>query len=256
MEIDEAFLTLGGSELPLYLSVGQLYVPFGYFESYMLSDPLTLEIGEAREKAAQLGFETSGLYGSVYVFNGMTQDGSEDKIDHYGSNIGFSQEIKNLSYDFGVSYINDIADSDGLSDAISDDDWPVQDYEYVGGFGAYISFNIGSISLIGEYVTALDQFDVEHLAFNGIGAEPKAWNVELGYTFNIAGKETTLAIGYQGTEEAMELPETRLLTALSVSIYDNTTFSLEYAYDEDYDISDGGTGKDANNVILQLAVEF
>ncbi|OAD19294.1 hypothetical protein THIOM_005082 [Candidatus Thiomargarita nelsonii] len=143
-----------------------------------------------------------------------------------------------------MSYINDIGDSDGLSDNATS-----PDYDYVDGLGAHFFFNIGPVSLIGEYVTALDGFNVDHFAFNGKGAEPKAWNAEVGYSFEIATKETTLALGYQGTEEmvAMELPETRVLAGLSVGIYENTTFSFEYARDEDYDESDGGTGKDADD---------
>jgi len=248
LEIDEAFVTLGSD---VYLAVGQLYVAFGNFESQMISDPLTLELGEAREKAAQVGFETGGVYGAIYAFNGAT--GSEDKIDHYGANIGFAQETERFSYDLGVGYISDIGDSDGLSDNATS-----PDYDYVGGLGAHFLFNIGPISLIGEYVTALDGFNVDHLAFNGKGAEPKAWNAEMGYSFEIGGKETTFALGYQGTEEmvAMELPKTRILAGLSVGIYENTTFSFEYARDEDYDEGDGGTGKDADMMILQLAVEF
>jgi hypothetical protein len=64
---------------------------------------------------------------------------------------------------------------------------------------------------------------VDHFAK---GAEPKAWNAEVGYTFEIAGKETTLALGYQGTEEMVALPETRVLAGFSVGIYENTTFAF------------------------------
>ncbi|HIE02099.1 MAG TPA: LbtU family siderophore porin [Thiotrichaceae bacterium] len=264
LEIDEAFITLGNfTEVPFYLAAGQLYVPFGRFESHMISDPLTLEIGEAREKAAQLGFEIEGLYGSVYIFNGMTQDDADDKIDHYGANLGFAQETEAFSYDVGVSYISDLADSDGLSGALegvapAGDLSQLADYDYVNGLGAHLLFNIGPVSVIGEYLTALDDFNAEHLAFKGKGAEPKAWNAELGYSFNIVGKETTFALGYQGTDEAVaiELPETRLLAGLSMGIYKNTTFSVEYAHDEDYDVSNGGSGEDAQSVIFQLAVEF
>jgi len=258
LEIDEAYLTLGNSDVsPVSFTMGQLYVPFGNFESHMVSDPLTLEIAEARETAAQVGFETGGLSGSVYAFNGTTQDGVEDKIDHYGVNIGFAQETESLSYDFGLSYISDMGDSDGLSDALGANATS-QAYDYVDGLGTHLLFNVGPVSFIGEYVMALDGFNAAHLAFNGNGAEPKAWNAEVGYTLEIAGKEGTLALGYQGTEEAiaMGLPETRLLAGLSLGIYENTTFSFEYRRDEDYGSGDSGTGNDADNVTLQLAVEF
>lgn len=255
LEIDEAFITLGDLEtLPIYLSMGQLYVPFGNFETHMISDPLTLELAEIREKALQVGFETAGFYGSIYGFNGSTQEDSNDTIDHYGTHLGFAQEHERFSYDIGVGYLNDLGDTFVVSDALE----AVDDYDYVGGLGTYLTLNIGPVSLIGEYITALDPFDAAHLAFNGQGAEPKAWNVEAGLTFDLVGYETTLALGYQATEEALalELPETRILAALSLGLDDHTRVSLEYASDEDYDENDGGTGKDAETVTLQLAVEF
>jgi len=36
------------------LTAGQLYVPFGAFETGLISDPLTLEIGETRESTVLL----------------------------------------------------------------------------------------------------------------------------------------------------------------------------------------------------------
>lgn len=255
LEADEAYLTLGNEELsPIYLSVGQLYVPFGNFESHMVSDPLTLELAETREKAVQLGIDAGGFYGSVYLFNGDNQDDSEDKIDHYGANLGFANETDSISYDVGVDYINDIGDTGGLSWLLEG----VDDYDYVDGLGAHIVLNFGVVSLMGEYITALDEFKANQIAFNEQAAQPKAWNAEAGLTFDIAGKETTFAVGYQMTEEALalELPETRILGVISTAINDNTTVSLEYAVDEDYSENDGGTGQDAKSAILQLAVQF
>jgi len=61
-------ITLGNMEMfPVYLTAGKMYVPFGNFESNMIQDPVTLEIGETRESAGQVGFEHSGFYGSAYA---------------------------------------------------------------------------------------------------------------------------------------------------------------------------------------------
>jgi hypothetical protein len=50
MDLDEGTITLGNLEkFPLYLTAGKMYVPFGAFESNMISDPLPLELGENRE---------------------------------------------------------------------------------------------------------------------------------------------------------------------------------------------------------------
>jgi hypothetical protein len=254
-EVDEAILTWNNLESLLYVAAGQMYVPFGKFESNMISDPLILQLGEIRETAAKIGFEAGNLYGSFYGFNGTTNDDSDDTIDHYGANFGFFQERENINYDLGLSYISDIGDTDGISDALGEE---MKDYDSVNGLSAHFILNRSSFGLMGEYITALDQFNADHLAFNGNGAEPKAWNVEAGYTFNLLGKETIFALGYQATEEslALELPKTRITGVISMASYKNTTISLEYASYKDYDQNDGGTGERAESVIFQVAVEF
>jgi len=260
LEVDEAIITLGNSAVsPLYFAAGQMYVPFGNFETSMISDPLTLELGEAREKAAQIGFTTANIYGSLYAFNGSTQNNSEDTIDHYGINLGFAQENDSHSYDLGIGYISDIGDTDGLTDALGGDDVTnLVGYDYVAGLSTHIIVTIGDVSLVGEYVTALDTFNPDNLAFNDNGAEPKAWNIEAGYSFPLMGKATTLALGYQGTDEAvaMELPAERYSGSLTMEVYRNTTLAFEYALEEDYATSDGGTGEDAHRAALQLGFQF
>ena len=50
--VDEGFITLGNLEkFPLYFAAGKMYVPFGAFETNMISDPLTLELGENNESS-------------------------------------------------------------------------------------------------------------------------------------------------------------------------------------------------------------
>ncbi len=80
----------------------------------------------------------------------------------------------------------------------------------------------------------------------------------MGYTFEIAGHETVVALAYQGSDEALalELPEERYLGTIGVGLIDGLSLALEYAHDEDYDEKDGGTGDNADTVTLQLALEF
>ena len=52
--VDGAVITLGNTEKnPMYLAIGKMGVPFGNYETQMISDPLTLEIGETAEDALQ-----------------------------------------------------------------------------------------------------------------------------------------------------------------------------------------------------------
>ena len=248
--IDEGYITLGNTEqFPLYLTAGRLYVPFGKFETNMISDPLTLEIAETRETALQVGFAARGIHGSVFAFNGDTNEGGGDsRIEQFGANLGYLLEQEKFSLDIGVSYMNSMGDSDGLSEMLEEEN--LLDADYVDGLGVYAIATIGPVSLIGEYITALDDFD-------GSDSQPMAFNFETGYSFVLAGKESSFGVAYQGTDDlAGMLPESRILTTLSMTIFPATTFSIEYAHDEDYDENEGGTGESTDTVTGQLAYEF
>ena len=166
LEIDEGFIRLDGEDvLPLYLQAGRMYVPFGNFTSNMVSDPLTLELGETRETALQLGFEKNGFYGSVFVFNGdVDEEGDDNHIDDFGANLGYLVEKEDFTFDVGVSFVNNLIDSDTLSDFFDEDMEGAEAEGYtfslsdnVPGLGAYAVLGMGSFTLIGEVVTALDE---------------------------------------------------------------------------------------------------
>lgn len=252
LTVDEATITIANAEVtPFSFTGGRTAVPFGAFETNMVSDPLTLEIGETKETIAMIGFESNGFNGSVYAFNGNLDANGNDDVDNYGINLGWGND--NIS--LGIGYINDIGDSDGLTDAVGNNAYTRD----VGGVAAHASFNNNGFSLIGEYVSATENFNTGALAFNGSGAKPSAWNLEAGYTVEngLAGKETTFAIGHQQTEElAGALAEHRTLATLSVGVYEDTSLSIEVMHEEDYSTAKGGTGDDATTVTAQLAAEF
>ncbi|MBW2590686.1 MAG: LbtU family siderophore porin, partial [Deltaproteobacteria bacterium] len=83
IEVDEAIISINGEDVvPLYLNAGQMYVPFGNFESHMISDPVTLELGETRESAVVAGFANDCIGISAGVFNGdIDETGEDDKIE-------------------------------------------------------------------------------------------------------------------------------------------------------------------------------
>lgn len=268
LEVDTAYLTLGNADAsPLFLTAGQVYVPFGVYETNLVSDPLTLNIGEARETALQLGFEQSGFSGSLYVFNGDNKVKGKDRVEGWGANLGFGQESDDLSWSVGAGYINDLGDSDTLHESINDNrvagaeidpDLSIDPTDRTGGWTLNAAASFGPFSLIGEYLSATDRFDPASLDFKDRGARPSAWNIEAGYSFSLLGRESVAAVAYQGTREALalELPKERWLLGWSIEIFDRTSLGLEWARDRDYSARDGGTGKSADTFTAQLAVEF
>ncbi len=258
--IDEAIITLNGEDvIPLYLNAGEMYVPFGNFESHMISDPLTLEIAETREAALQAGFEAGGFYGSAFTFNGDADEADEDEshIDNFGANIGFAMESGAFSIDAGMSYINNLIDADGWEAFLETDanGNGVPDFrlkEYVGGMGAYAIVGFGPVTLIGEYVKALDDIEGLDEAASLVSLDKiSAYNLEVGYAFAIGDREAVVAAAYQGTDEAEYiLPETRYLGTFGIGIFESTNLAFEYAHSkfENDDEEDALT--------VQLAIEF
>ncbi|GEM_PF-215738 len=261
VDLDEGYITIGNTEkFPVFMNVGKMYVPFGVFESNMIQDSLTLELAETRESAVQIGFETLGFYGSVFAYNGDVKeesDGEDDTINSLGLNIGYKFEADEMGLDISTGYVSNMADSDTLSDAVSESVSGELD-SLVGGAYASLVANYGSFGLIGEYVSATSDFEDGEFDFREQGARPAAWNLEGSYAFDLMGTETTFALGYQGTREAvgLELPRHRYLAGLKFGIFKYTTLGFEYLHDKDYSEKDGGTDEDADQFTTQLAIEF
>jgi hypothetical protein len=227
LEVDVAFITLFNPDVaPVFFTAGQFYVPFGAYETNLIDDPLTLEIGESRETAAQLGFVYEGFGGSVYGFNGDNQVKGKSRIDSWGANLTYAWENDDWGIGVGAGYINDLGDSDSLQDTVSDnrnaafeelvegedtraDTFSTDPLDRVGGWTANLLVTYRGFDLIGEYLSATGRFNPDSLAYKDKGAAPSAWNLEVGYTFVIRGYENVVAAAYQGTDQAvgLELPK-------------------------------------------------
>lgn len=230
--IDIATVSLAFSDT-LSVTAGQSYAPFGIFDSHMIADPLTLELAETAVSSVQADIAAGALTTSLYTFNGA--NASDDEIDNWGVNLGYATE----RFSVAVGYIANIGDSDGIAAETIDSEVP--------GMSLSASASFGAFSVIGEHIAASDEFKTGDGPFTA-EAQPSATNVELAYT---AGA-TTFAVGMQSSDEAeaLGLPESRTIAAVSNEFMPGTTIALEYATDEDY------AGDDSDMLTAQIAVEF
>lgn len=259
VDVDVATIKVADPDGPWFVTGGQQYVPFGTYQTNLVSDPLTLEIGETRETAVVAGFESDGFAGGLYLFNGDIDEGGESDIDSFGLFASYGKENENSSFRVNVGYISNIGDSDGLQESINDNLAGDDFHDQVPGVTLDAMYSTGPFTFIAEYTAATDNFHVSELTYKGRGAEPSAFNIEAGYGFVLAGKEATLAIAYQETDEAaaLGLPEKRIAAAIAVDIMENTSLSFEWAHDDAYRSSDGGSGENGGDTLTaQLAVEF
>jgi hypothetical protein len=227
VDLDEGIITLGAEEdFPYFLSVGRMYLPFGVFESHFISDPLTLELGEIRETALLLGMEHDLFTAAVGAYRGgIGKTGEAARIDNLVAALNFTP-VEGLVA--GVSYLNNIADTDGLADFFPEGE--VNDY--VGGISAYFNLAAGPLTLSGEYLGALEKFqDIPAPEGSDLeGREPKTWNLEVAYIFPDEAWEA--AWRYEGTSDFPGFPTGQGGICLSWGLLPNTTVAAEYLYAE------------------------
>jgi hypothetical protein len=272
INVDSATITIANAkETPLFLKAGSQTVPFGGFATNMLSDPLTQSLGEAAEVAVVVGATGENLSASVYAFNGSSETGADDTIDHFGANIAYTGNAGGMDVEVGAGWINALEDSDTIQGAIAGTNNNINSMvDHIPGAEIHAKISSNGFTIIGEYLTALEDFDASELTWNTTGtARPSAWATEVGYSFNMAGKEATVAAGYQGSKEALGLGMAKrtVLGSLAVGIFKNTTLAFEWKHDTDYETSENstvdgaaaattGTGKDQDTATVQLSVSF
>jgi hypothetical protein len=248
--LDVAHLLIGPPQGAWFIDTGQFYLPFGRYETHMVSDPLTLDLGETRDISAALGFEQAGLFGAAYAFSQQDRNGDTGKLDAWGAELGYASQPGGQPLRLTLGYLSDLGNSDTLR-------YLVAGGGQVGGLAFSALLEAGPWTFIGEVVSATRPFGPgagPALA----GHSPAAWMMELDYGFDFLDKEAQLALGYQGSAQAqaLNLPRTRGLVTFNLGIYQYTTLQLEWAQDQDYGEADDGTGQAGNAFTAQVAVEF
>ena len=257
VEVDEALIHLThpfavfGGKVGLY--GGKMYVPFGKFNSHFVSDPLTLELGETNDTALYVDYLWRDLVEfKTGFFNGEVDTvGDNNNIDSF---VAAVEATPAEGLNFGVSYISDLAESDG---ELVSGDLPGDSYRSsVAGGAAYLSASYGMFTFEAEYLAALEKFDralVEsNLALDepsGLtGRRPRTWNLELALT-PAAGWEVAVK-----AEHAKDFLDDARRHGIVVAhgLFRNTSLALEYLH------SDGrGEGNDpVHTTTAQLAFEF
>ena len=220
--VDTAIITLAPEGSPASFTFGKTGVPFGVYDTNLVSDPITKDLGDTSDNGViQADFEAGIVAISAYAYNGD----NDGKVDDFGINFGFGFEDAGLSFNLGHS--NRLQEKDVAALAFS------------------AMYEAGPFTVIAEHVAASDKM--------ADGKEPSATNFEVGMGTLLGGMASTFAIGYQTTDEAngsVDLAEKRALAALSIGIMENTGLAFELKKDTSY------TNVDTNTFTAKLSVEF
>ncbi|CEG58546.1 putative Coiled-coil protein [Legionella fallonii LLAP-10] len=271
--LNTAFLTLGDlNRFPLYLSGGQMFLPFGEYNSSLLFAPLSARLGRFRQRPILLGFQQpgtqNGFNASIFAFEGDAFTNQKNGvINNGGANIGYVLENPHFKLSTGASYIFNIADSGGMQNTgastIVSDAGEYVDNDYLDfeggqdsdipliafrGFGARellvhrvpaydarakISLDDLHLTFYGEFVQTTCPFAIENLSFNDEGAQPSAWNAEGSINFMIFDKKSSITVGYGQSEQSLALNLPQSTIGVSFNIKPQKFVSLTLGYQYD-----------------------
>ena len=119
--LDQSFIILGDlQQLPVYATIGRLYIPNGSFSTGMATSPVTRTIGRTKATSLVLGESYNGFDAALFGFDGRTvrQDTSSDRVDEWGAGLQYT--TRNLFYKeyflrMGVGFTNNVASADGFT---------------------------------------------------------------------------------------------------------------------------------------------
>lgn len=275
--VSKAFISIGDLiKSPVYFTIGQFFVPFGQYGSYMISSPLTEAVGRIKARAVLLGYNkvfspSTTINGSLFAFRGDSASNDASNINQFGANLDYTfHHGDKVSGDLAVSYIANIADSEGMQSNGGPGVLSAGGAAFTGfattspatellahkvpGFDARGGIAYGDFSVMAEYVTAAEKFSPLNMTFNSGAAKPMAFHVESVYNFTAWGKKSLVAVGYDVTKDALALllPKQRYVAVLSTSFWDWTIESLEFRHDINYGAGDFATGQGLPIVPLGL----
>ncbi len=221
---------------------------------------------------------------AVYFYNGDTFDVGGDHIEHMGATLGyqtkgrFSRGRIPWSIDFDVDVNSSVFDSNFLAFEYR----PFLDQiGFVPGMAAHLKSNIGPIALIVEWNRAIDDAAFTDDLGQAFSIRPGAWQVQFAYQFDsnpsvveIGAQGTYFVLGYSESQELAGVtrllgdplmptpirtgfvPEKRLSAGVGEWVLDGLRVALEYSHNWDYSIGEGGTGKSADGMFMQLTYEW
>jgi hypothetical protein len=269
--IDVATVTLGDFN-GFSITGGIYYIGFGGFSSYcagssnsfFVSDPLTLELGETQ----QSGVDASYAFDEYFEIGGGAFNGDideKDDDDHIDGFYGYLNIFPVEGISLGGSIISDMADTDAeitlmditvLNEETGEEEEIEKDWLEGSsplGYAFFLSVEKGPLGFEAEFIGS-DDFDEEDLDMNGDGDgdSPAAWNFELAAL--LLDEKLTIAGKYAGTDEWYDMPETQIGGVVAYEIFDNTTLAVEYQhndFDEEWSENDN-----EQIATAQLAIEY
>jgi hypothetical protein len=291
--VEEAAVTLANFQRsPFWLTAGRQFLLFGSYSHDAVSKPLTQFLSEANNVAVTLGgiqpIGSANVYGDIYTFQGVSnnyQTVSTQTIHGVGGNVGINQTINDLSYNFNVGVLNDLMNAYFVGNACNPNLGVSGtalcrpgSTKQVPGLSLHFDADSGPFGVKADFVTALVKFSgldlpsgANPIAVTSPGAQPWAMALEAIYRFPSVMMNKTYDsrayVTYQQSGDAVNvssatvlggfwMPQYRYAVGYGIDLVKNVRVRLQYQYDIDYSVANGGTGLNNNVLLADLKVLF
>ena len=193
-QVNKAFVTIGNlDKTPFYITVGQVYVPFGVFGG---NGPWSAELPRAYFRSNEipqviLGFFQDGLETSLSIFN----DSTKDQFANFAYNVNYTATINSAwNYNVGVSYVNNVLGMSG-GQAVGGSNGLQTNHGVnpAGDINAELNYLIYSVST--EYVQTLKDNYNAHSTDIG---KTRSWYLGVSASPTLLGKTTVFNATYAG----------------------------------------------------------
>lgn len=280
VRLDRGWMTFGQlNKFPAYLTIGQVYAPFGSYSGYGVDKPSTRKLGRTKDRMVVLGYTQNGFSAQAYGLAGETKSTGSEFVKHTGIDLNYKYDSDNFMMIAGAGVLGSLAESQTLQDNIfsrpklaggAGKPEPELLNSCVSGINGRVKFTFyKAFNLLTEYVGASKAFNQNDLTFNGSGAKPQALNIEGGYNFRTMQRPSVVFAGYGLTRQALalDLPKHTFFAGYNISIIKDTLASIEYRHNINYNWGDIGgsggrvpnvsvTGRHSNSVLAEIGVFF
>ncbi len=226
----------------LDITAGKQYVPFGTFESEMVSDPITKELGETRGNAVVQASNTTGkIHTAGYAFEGKSaQTGGTGKHKSaYGLSVGYETETASV----GADYLSNLAESKffGTGNDVTNT---------VPAVALHGSVKRGAVTLQGEHIAAMKSFQPDDLeGAVTVAAKPAVTHLEADVDLN-NDRIVAVALNNSSNAEEIGLSKENMGVTYRQPLYKDLSGGIELMRAKGYD------GVQDNIFTAQLSYEF
>lgn len=209
--------------------LGYDYIPFGLFNTFMVSDALTESLAQTQLVQMRYSYLNNGYGFKLFAANGRSLDkGDKGALNTFGMNLNLNKKISIFDTTLILGYTNNFLNFNNFKDSVID--------QKVAALSSFFQIQWRNSTMIVEYIKALGKTSINDLAHENAPASLSAMNFELGHNVPIKGKKWLMAYGHQLTTDAsaLNLYKNAAVFVFGTAVGEDTYCKLEYKKTTDF----------------------